>query len=165
MNLPVYQNINVRSIHLEDLQNMLTDELNLRHPVALNLKHLDLDQQREIIGIVENFFVTHNLSYKFPYPIYLITDHEATITQMPTVRIQEELPRFFVHKDTRMNVKEAHLSEKNRLLQQEIKNSDAAEVYSNIAKYSANHRQIFMLEEEKMFYQGIAKELMKAKNG
>lgn len=166
MNLPIYQHINVRTIQLEDLKNYLNRDMNSKHPVALNLKHLDFDQQREMVGLIENFFSTDNLSFKFPYPVYLVMDHETTITQMPTVKTIEELPRFFNQKDTRMNVKESHLLGRNKLLQQEIRNADAEAVKTNIESYGSMHRKVFELEKERLFYRSILNRLVKAnKNG
>ena len=166
MSLPIYQHINVRTIQLEDLKNYLHRDMNAKHPIALNLKHLDFDQQREMVGLVENFFSTHNLSFKFPYPVYLVMDQDKTITRMPTVKTAEELPRFFNQKDTKMNVKESHLLGRNKLLQQEIKNSDAESVHENIQSYGNMHRKVFELEKERLFYRSVLNRLVKAsKNG
>ncbi len=166
MSLPIYQHINVRTIQLDDLRNFLNKEMNLKHPVALNLRHLDLDQQREMIGLIENFFSTNNFSYKFPYPVYLVMDHEKTITQMPSARSTEELPKFFSQKESKMNVKEAHLVGRNRLLQQEVLNADAQSVQADIDSYAASHKKVFEVEKERLFYRSILNKLAKArKNG
>lgn len=166
MGLPIYQHINVRTIQLEDLKNLLQKEMNSRHPVALNLKHLDLDQQREMIGLIENYFATSNLSFKFPYPVYLVMDHEKTITQMPSVKNLEELPRFFAQKESKMNVKESHLLERNKLLQQEISNVNPEEAHEEIRRYADLHRKVFELEKERLFYRSILNYLVKGnKNG
>lgn len=135
----------------------------MKHPVVMNLKLLDMDQQRELIGLIENFYVSHNISYKFPYPIYLMTDHEPTITKMPTVKLAEELPKFFTQKESKMNVKETHLVGKNRLLQQEIKNSDSLATQNSINQYGNFHKKIFELESERTFYRSILNKLTKAK--
>ncbi|MBA2404734.1 MAG: hypothetical protein H0V66_08175 [Bdellovibrionales bacterium] len=166
MSLPIYQHINVRTIQLEDLKNFLNRDMNSKHPVAINLKHLDLDQQREMIGLIENFFSTNNLSFKFPYPVYLVMDQEKTITQMPTVKMLEELPRLFNQKETKMNVKESHLLGRNKLLQQEIRNADAEVTQGAIQNYGTIHRKVFELEKERLFYRSILNRLVKAsKNG
>lgn len=166
MSLPNYHHINVRSAQLEDLNSYLNPEMNSKHPVTLNLKHLDLDQQREMVGLVENFFSTNNLSFKFPYPVYLISDQEKTITQMPIVKSTEELPRFFNQKDSKMNVKESHLLNRNRLLQQEIENADADYIQTSINNYGIRHRKVYELEKERLFYRSILNKLIKAeKNG
>lgn len=163
MSLPIYQHINVRSIQLEDLKNFLHKEMNIKHPVALNLKHLELDQQREMIGLVENFFSTNNVSYKFPYPVYIISDHERAISQMPVINSSEQLPKFFTQKESKMNVKESHVIGRNKLLQLEIKNADAETIHDHIAQYGKIHRQVYEREKERLFYRSVLNRLVKAK--
>lgn len=163
MSLPVYQHINLKTSSLEDLNAIMGHDLNLKHPVALNLKTLDLDQQRELIGLIENYFVSHNLSFKFPYPIYLISDHERSITKVPLVRKIEDLPKFFTQRESKMNVKESHLAGKNKLLQLEVRNSDASSNGKGIINYGESHRIIFELETERMFYRQLLYKLTKGK--
>jgi len=162
MSLPIYQHINVRTIQVEDLKNYLHRDMNGNHPVALNLKNLDFDQQTEMVSLIEDFFSTHNFSYKFPYPIYLIMDLEKTITQLPSVKTLEELPKLFNQKDAKINIKESHLLTRNKLLQQEIKNADADSVTKSIQNYGSFHKKIFDLEKERLFYRSILDRLNKA---
>ena len=163
MSLPVYQHINLKTGSLDELNAILNQELNLKHPVTIGLKALDLDQQRELIGLIENYFVSHNLSFKFPYPVYLISDHEASITKVPLVKKQEELPKFFSQRDSKMNVKESHLAGKNKPLQQEVRNSDASSNTKDAQNYGEAHRMIYELEEERKFYRLILNRLVKGK--
>lgn len=163
MSLPVYQTITLKAQVLDDIQSILSPEMNLKHPVVLNLKFLDLDQQREVIGLIENFFVTENLSFKFPYPVYLISDHQPSITKMSMVKESNELPQFFSQKESRMNVRESHLASRNRLLQQEIKNSDPSVHLSELRAYGEQHRLIFELEQERQFLGSILNKLVKVK--
>lgn len=162
MSLPVYQNINLTSASLEHLASILNPEMNLKHPVVINMKTLTLDDQREAIGLIENHFVSQNLSFKFPYPLYIVTDHERSISRISLVNEPKELPRFYVQKETRMNVKEAHLAGKNKLIQQEIRNTDASANTREIENYGESHRVIFELEVERKFYRSILNRLFKA---
>jgi hypothetical protein len=161
MSLPVYQHIHFKSSSLEDLTNLLRPDLNQKHPVVINLKTLDLDQQREVIGLIENYYVSQNLSFKFPYPLYLVSDHERSITQVPLVHETQDLPKFFTQRESKMNVKESHLAGKNKLLQQEVINSDASANENDIENYGAAHRIIFELEQERKFYRSILNQLIK----
>lgn len=163
MTLPVYLNVNFKSSAIEEITGLLHTEMNLRHPVVFNVKALDIDQQREVIGLVENFFVSNNISYSFPYPVYILTDHEASITKVPVFSNPSELPKFFSSRDNKMNVKEAHLSNKNKLLQQDILNSDAFSNQSNIDNYGHTHRQIKEMQLELDFCRFIYNRLTKAK--
>lgn len=165
MSLPVFHQINLRSAQLEELKQVLGKEMNLRHPVALNMKSLDIEQQRELIGVIENFFVSNNVSFKFPYPVYVVTDLEASITNMPTTKLTEELPKFFTQKDSKMNVKEMHLVSKNKLVQQEVKNHDPANAEVIISIYAGNHKELFDLETERKFYFSLYNRMIRSKNG
>lgn len=162
MSLPVYQHLNLKTGSLEELGNLLHPDMNLKHPVVFNLKTLDLDGQRESIGLIENFFASQNLSFRFPYPIYVLSEHEESITKLPLVRELQQLPKFFSQRESKMNVRETHLASKNKLLQQEVKNNDALANASNIENYGESHRVIFELEQERKFYRGILNKLMKA---
>jgi hypothetical protein len=166
MNLPIYQLVNIKTIQLQDLQNFLNPDMNSTHPVALNLKQLELEQQREIVGLIENYFSTNNHSFKYPYPVYLIMDHDKTITRMSSVKTVEELPRFFSQKESKMNVKESHLIGRNKLLQQAIKNIDSEQIQGDIQNYGILHRKVYVLEKERLFYRSILNRLLKVtKNG
>ncbi|MCM2349080.1 MAG: hypothetical protein NDI69_03605 [Bacteriovoracaceae bacterium] len=166
MSLPVYQHFNLKTASLEEVNSLLTRDLNLKHPVVINLKSLDLDEQRETIGLIENYFFSNNLSFKFPYPLYLISDHEASIAKMPLIKETQALPKFYNSRDGKMNVKESHLVGKNKLLQQEVKNSDASVSLKDLENYASAHRIIFELEEEKRFCRSILNRLLKVgKNG
>jgi hypothetical protein len=164
MSLPIYHNITVKTTSFEDLTDILAQELNLKHPVVINVKALDFDQQRETIGLIENYFVTHEVSFKFPYPVYIITDQEATVAGLPLVRVPEELPKFFIQRDGKLNVKEAHLIGKNKLLQQEIRNGENSTNENEIKVYGKTHQQIHLLENESHIYKMILTRLVRAKN-
>lgn len=163
MSLPLYQTLNLKNASLEDLRNTLHQDMNLKHPVVVNAKGLDMDQQREVIGLIENYFVSNNLSFKFPYPILILSDHEPSITKIPLLSDSNLLPKFFNARDTKMNVKESHLASKNKLLQQEVKNADASSVNGQIESYGEAHRIIFQLEKERQFYLSIIGDLTKGK--
>lgn len=165
MSLPVYQHIQLKSASLEDLSSTLGPDLNLRHPVVFNLKSLDLNQQREIIGLIENYYSSQNLSFRFPYPVYLVSDHEPSITKMIVIRETNELPKFYTQRESKMNVKESHLVSRNKLLQQEVKNSDASSNIQELVNYGEAHRLIYELETERKFYRSILNKLYKANNG
>ena len=65
-----------------------------------------------------------------------------------------------------MNVKESHLASRNKLLQQEVKNSDTSVNLQELDHYGDSHKKIFELEEERSFYRSILNRLMKGtKNG
>ena len=163
MSLPNYHTIHLKSSELEELKQFLEPDLNLKRPVVFNLKSLTFDQQREVIGLTENFFTSNNISFKFPYPIYFVTDHEASITQMSLVNSVEQLPKFFTQKESKMNVKESHVLGKNKLLQQELKNNDAQQSEIEISTYGQFHNKIHELEHERLFLRSILNRISQVK--
>lgn len=163
MSLPVYQVIQVKSSSLEELNDLLKKDMNLRNPVALNLLPLDVDAQREFIGLIENYFVSENISFKFPYAIYLISIHEPSISLMPVVTQLSKLPKFFQQKETRMNLKESHLADRNRLLQQEVANADSSLHQNEVKSYAQFHRTIYELQKERDFCADILSKISKVK--
>jgi hypothetical protein len=163
MTLPVYLHITLKTSGLDELEHILSTDINLRHPVAFNLKLLDLDQQREMIGLIENFFVSSNISFKFPYPVYVICDHERSISNMPIFNETTQLPRFFNQRELKMNIKESHLAGRNMLLQQEVKNIDASSTQQELTYYGESHRLIYEREKERTIYRSILNGLMKVK--
>ena len=132
MSLPIYKQIDVLPDKVEEFHHLLHKDMNLKSPVVINLKKLNLNQQRECMGIIENFYMTHQLSYQYPYPVYLATDHEKTMTEMPSIKDLKNLPKFFQHKDVKLNVKESHLAHKNHLIQIEISNTDSEKTKESI---------------------------------
>jgi hypothetical protein len=161
MNIPVYQHIKLKNGSFEELSAHLFAEINQKHPVVFNILSFTLDEQREMIGLIENYFSTNELSYKFPYPVYILTQHESTICGLPLAKKPEELPKFFLQKEGKMNVKETQLLNRNKLLQQEVRNADAGASEEKIRLYGQIHRQIFELEEERLFYKSVLHKLIK----
>ncbi len=161
MTLPTYQHLTLKTSSLEELESILDTGMNLRHPVVFNLKALTLDQQRETIGLVENFFVSNNVSFRFPYSIYVVSDHEPSISRLSIIDDLARLPKFFSPRDSKINVKETQLAARNKLLQQEVKNTDASSSAAELDFFSEAHRKVYELEQERTFYHSILNSLMK----
>jgi hypothetical protein len=159
MNLPIYQLIHFKSADLEELTLHLNEDMNLRRPVALVLKALSLDQQREVIGLVENWFETHEASWRYPYPIFFVSDFSEAIGHMPVVSAVAALPKFYTQKDVKVTVKESQVLDKNRLLQQEIKNADTHSMAQVIENYGINHKKIWYLVREGDFLARVLERL------
>lgn len=165
MNLPIYQIINIRSAQFEDVLSVLTSEMNLRRPVALVCKNMDRDQQREVIGYVENWFSESDSSYNFPYPVYVVADYGEAIGRVSVVTDVASLPRFFAQKELNTNVKESQIVDRNWLLQQSIRNADPKQTNETLKHYGLLHKKIWFLVKEAAFYEEILTKLKKKKPG
>lgn len=159
MNLPIYQIIHIKNADLIDMAAMLHVDMNLHRPVAFVLKTLSLDEQRELIGVIGNWFETHQASCGHPYPVYLVADVAEAVSVVPIVAELSRLPRFFQQKDNKVTVKEAQVLDRNHLLQREIKNTDPHAVTETLRAYGLNHKRIWFLAQETAFYESILKRL------
>jgi hypothetical protein len=144
----------------QELNGILTTDLNLGNPQVIDLRKLSNDEQRIATVMVEDYFSTHNLSLHFPYPIYVLSELTEKFN-VTTLKRESDLPRFFSKRPGKMNVKETHLSDKNALLQREIKNSDNLNNTINLKNFSYYHHRIFIGERERYFYELILKRLNK----
>ncbi len=166
MDLPKYKQIALTAFKPEELELFLHKEINFSSPITIDIKKLTLDQQKEILGFIQNFIMQINGSYLFPYPIYLISDLDPAMASMPIVKEIDQLPRFFSHKDSKINVKESQLLNKNKLLQKEIINSDFQQNQIIIEDFAHKHKIIHKLERERFFYRSLLNKLTKRqKNG
>jgi hypothetical protein len=161
MTLPIYHLIQLEADYFEKLQSILSPNLNTHQPIVFDAKKLDIDQQRELIGIVENYFSSNSLSHRFPYPIYILSDLEKSISRIILVKEKSSLPKFFNQKGANINIKESHYISRNELLQQEIKNGDAIQNEDELLAFAQIHKKINHLEEERLIYSSIEKKLNK----
>jgi hypothetical protein len=159
MNLPIYQIIHCKTGQIEELLEILKPEINHKRPVAIQLSHLPLDQQRESIGMIDNWFEGRQQSPFFPYPVYLVSLYGEAMSTIPVVADIRHLPKFFSHKDGKITVKEVQILNRCKLLQQEIKNTDFSEVRIILERYAQNHKAIAHLEHETEYFEGLLKSL------
>lgn len=164
MNLPIYKHIKIKKYNREDLANLLHPDLNLRQPIVFHLKNLHVDIQMEIINILESYYSTLNLSYKYPYPLYLIAHLNPCLSNITIVSDEKDLPKFFSKKETRISTKESNIAEKNSLLQKELKNSVDFKTQDMINLLGENHKKVYLLEKEIKKYRKILDHLEKRKN-
>ena len=163
MNLPIYQIINVKSSQVDDVMAILNVDMNLHRPVALVCKALDRDQQREVIGLVENWFSEGLSSCRFPYAVYIVADHGEALGEVPVVREINALPKFFHQKELNTNVKEAQIIDRSRLLRQEIRNTEPLTNQDTLKRYGLQHKKIWFLVKEAAFYDEIIQKLKNKK--
>ncbi|MFP5492946.1 MAG: hypothetical protein ACLGG0_15700 [Bacteriovoracia bacterium] len=159
MNLPIYQIINVKNADLIEIAKLLHEDMNLRRPVVFVVKTLSLDEQREVIGVIGNWFDTHLASWRYPYPVFFVSDLAEAVGFIPIVAEMSALPKFYNQKDTKVTVKESQVLDRNRLLQQEIKNADPHQMAEVVREYGINHKKIWYLVKEGAFYSELLQRL------
>jgi len=159
MSFPIYKIIKIQESYFDQLHSIILHNSNQTQPIVFDTLSLDLDQQREFIGLIENFYLSHEISFKFPYPIYVITLHGNAISKISLIRSIGNLPNFFKDRELKLNVKESNALSKNNMLQIEIKNVDELTRESNLKSYSQFHKEIYALEMERKNYLDILNRL------
>jgi len=163
MSLPSYKIFKIKGHNQQDFLEILNVEINLKQPIVIDVKGLDVDEQWNIIKLIDQYFIKHDISFKFPYPIYVLTIHEHGPSNIPLLKNEDELPIYFQKKETRINVKEMSILNKNKLLQRELQNAVSAKTQGNIEEYGHRHRLIHEKEKELNFYKSIYKDLKRKK--
>jgi hypothetical protein len=155
MNIPVYRHLKIILFSHEEISEILSGEFNLRHPVAIDISEMPPTNQKDFIFFLEQYFKTRNESFLFPYPLYIICQIDPSTTEIPILFSKKDLPRFYTKKESRMNIKEASLANKNKLIQQEIKNADPNLYINELRNFGETHRTIFKQEIERNFYRKL----------
>jgi hypothetical protein len=161
MNLPVYKFIKLKNNFQDDINSIFKSDLNLKSPVVFNLSDLSYEITEQIVKFIETYFKVHNLSLRFPYPVYIISKYEWIESEISFFQNEKNLPHFFSKKDTKINIKESQLVLKTKLLQQELVSADPSSYEKKIESYSKKHRLIYELEVERRSYQNILNHLLK----
>jgi hypothetical protein len=137
---------------------------NLKNAVLFDLLALSSDEQREFLGLVENFLNLKNQSFNFPYPVYFLSLQDQSISALNLIQSMNDLPKFYRPRDIKLSIKESQLLLKTKLLQQEIKNTEENQPERSIKSFAKKHRNIHLLEEERLSYLMILNKLKKKKN-
>lgn len=164
MSLPVYKYLKFTFFSPEELEEVICEDFNLRSPIVLDILEIQEQDQIEFIRFVENYFTKRNESFLFPYPIYFLSRIDCSLTKIPILKEKKQLPRFFSKKESRMNVKESGLADRNKLIQLEIKNSDPNFYIQEIKNFGETHRAIFRQEKERVFYRKLLSQLFQGHN-
>ena len=157
----MYKFVKIRNTSAEEIRKNLTIDINLKQPVVFDLRELNFEISQDFITTINYFFKSKGISFKYPYPLYIISNYDYENSEITIFQNEKDLPRFFSKKNSKTNLRESQLVSKTRLLQQEIKNSDPTSYELRIKNFSKKHKIIFQLEIERQNYQKIITELLK----
>ena len=165
MTFPVYQKNSLRINQEADLDKLITKEINLYNPVIVEFKTTSKEEETKLIHLFQRHLEQLQINPRFPYAIYVITllEIERPLSFV-CLRSRDEIPKFFTQKDARLNLKESHLMDKIRLLQQESRNCSSLENIHSLQKYANAHRLIHVLDQERMAYKKLLRRLKRNEN-
>lgn len=166
MKLPVLKKMTLQDLESAKkfIQNVHAD-INIRCPILIEIETLSMDDQKKFLSLFSTKVnEDHKLSLIFPYPIYIKSQLKQNDSALLIIQEESDLPKFFLKKEGKINLKESQILMKNKLLQQEIQNADLSQVKEKIKSYANDHKKIFQLEVERMSYINILANLKKEKD-
>jgi len=159
MALPFYKFITILENDLSNFEIILKNESNRKHPLVFDTSELDPENQRKIIGHIEDFYSKQNKSHRFPYPIYILTILSRNSSNLSLISSIKQLPHFYHFQNLKCSEAEKKMLKANDLIQQEIINTDTQDVERNLKLFSRSHKRIALLEAERNCYQTLLKKI------
>lgn len=164
MSFPIYKFIKIKKYDKNEFLNILSPEMNLKNPLVFDLKNLDFDEQWGIIKIIEDYSIEKEMSLRFPYPVYIISNHDHGPCSTLLLKDEKELPDFFNKKEFRVSSKESSAVRKNRMIQKALYHSENPTSQIELHSFGKIHKKIYNQDLERSFYQKIYENLLKKKH-
>jgi len=160
MATPNYKFISILENDLFNFEIILKNDTNQNHPIVFDIIEMDTENQRKALGNLEDFYLKQKKSSRFPYPVYVLSTLKKNNSEFfSIINSSKELPTFFLSKNSKFSESEKTMLKKNKILQQEIINNCTQEIEKNLKLFSKSHRQISLLEAERIFYLQILNSL------
>jgi len=157
MRIPIYQELILRNENQAELVNIL--EVNkVGHVPCYFLTHLIADSKLpHLLSELEKAMNQIAISPRFPYPIYIISEHLDHHSFFPTAKSVEDLPKHFFKKVKRPGVKESQILMRNTVLLNKLINQPCEEKMTQITMWREGQKKLATITKELFFYQTIFK--------
>jgi hypothetical protein len=150
MKIPIFEEILLKGISINDLQNIVEDSRIGKVPCYVNLSNYSAGDLETLIINLEHVILTNSLHPRFPYPFYIIAT-KAVRTIFPSVRSVKDLPEHYFKKIKRPNNKELQLLNKLSLKVDKIKNLELYKISQQL-KDSADSQKILYVETKELYF-------------
>lgn len=164
MKTPILEEFKLKSIDKAEI------EINVKHykvghqPLYIDASRLERDRLINLLGLLSNVFEEENLSPKFPYPFYIITDLEDIWTRFPILRSLEDLPDYFQFEATRPTTKEQKILDFIDISASNIRNEDVQLCLDEFGRTISSQRILKSLAKEGHKLEKVLKILEESKD-
>lgn len=151
-------NIKMKTPILEEFKLKAIDKVeikaNVKHyrvghqPVYLDASRLDRNRLIKLLGLLSNVLEEENLSPKFPYPFYIISEIEDVWTKFPIFKSIEDLPKYYQFEPTRPTTKEQKILDFIDISASNIRNEDVQLCLDEFTRTISSQRIIKSLAKE-----------------
>jgi len=163
MELPIYQNIHIDSSDYKTLKKTLKDKKLGKIPTIINIDPEIKTSVKELTLILEKILKELKINPFFPYPIYLITEEDASGSPIPVLKNKTYLPSLFKCKKNKISNKETSVYKKMVVSRDKILKINIFDCLLAIANVKKFNRELFSLTKEGIFYENIMSNLHKRK--
>lgn len=158
MKFPIYNEINIKDDKEQNFSLITLKLDNKSAPLVFNITALEKSQAR-FLNLIEQFIIQKDLSPSFPYPIYVISDHENYKGNLRLIQSREHLPDFFKVSDRKPVNKEESIIKKNNMVCDKVSNFNHQESTYKILKFSEKHKKMYMQSFEGDFLEQLLKNI------
>lgn len=158
MLLPIYQEIELLNAEESELDNIFQGKFYGNCPLVFDITKFGTGQTK-IIRNFEVYLNKHNLSSKFPYALYFISDIENYRGTLNIMASKNHLPRFFNQRNKKPSGKESQILNKVHLKREKIKSVANAQSEYKLKQFAKYHKILFRESFEGHFLESILKEL------
>ena len=148
MKTPILEEFKLKSIDKVEIKANLKHYRVGHKPVYLDASRLKRDRLIKLLGLLSNVMEEENLSPKFPYPFYIISDIEDIWTKFPIFKSIEELPSYYQFEATRPTTKEQKILDFIDISASNIRNEDVQLCLDEFSRTISSQRIIKSLAKE-----------------
>ncbi|HAZ14169.1 MAG TPA: hypothetical protein DCY86_15380 [Bdellovibrionales bacterium] len=165
MKIPIYTEVSFEDcnqLNLNDIKKVLEKAQVGLTPSYIATQQLDLTDLLTFLKLLGQAIDELNLSERFPYPLYIITDHLSTHPRFFMAKSVEALPLHYFKKAKRLKPKEQLLLSKVVFTGEKINNVDLPAKLIFLRRQAVLNRELATLCHELASYETILEQLQKA---
>ncbi len=159
MNLPIYEEIEVKDFSSE----LLIERLKKTHigsvPTFIDLKHFPESTHKKLLDTLYQSLQVLQIHPTAPYPVFIISTELDRHPHFSIVKEKKFLPSYYNRKIKKPNSREAELIRKIQIMSKKISNLDIYTIEKKLEAHFNKQREIKRLGKEVDFYQSILEEL------
>lgn len=160
MKIPIFEEIQLIDLNTEKMRIIVSDSKIGKVPCYINLSNLDKTTLKKTVSELEEMMNEYNLSYDFPYPLYIISPFQPR-TNLPWSQSVRDLPEHYFKKVKRPNNKEINLINKLSIKIEKIKNLNIFKSLEEFKKTSKLQRKLYNETLELHFLEKVESKILK----
>lgn len=156
MHIPIYNYIMIKFDHKSAVFEQLNSLRFGKMPYLFDVTNVEDEQAA--ITFIDDFIDQYNVSI-FPYPVYIISNFLHCSKRLETFSSIFECPQFFNLTVRNISKNEQILLDRLELKIEKLKQIKDSNYFQNINEYAKEHKEIYQLTRESIFFEKILQKL------